>query len=364
MKTRRMRILLRVVATLSLLGAAGCESLLVPQGYVTGGANSEGMGAAMAVPYNGPRARLAVVSVENKSAKGGRIGDGMAEMLVTAVVNSNRYIILERRELGGVLAEQDLATGGKVLPGTQAPTGQVVGSELLVYGAITEFEPNFQSNSGVLRNRKYGSLLLNLKQAHVALDLRVVDARTSQLLAAMSVTGRATDLSASVFAPVGGGSSRMGIGLAGYRNQPIEKAIRVCLARAVEFIVARTPAQFYHYDASGQPFVPNWPPPPIPAPGGAKPPPQSPAVPHAGPPAGAPASAAPQRVRVTLQTARVFQNPDAGSALVATVVKDTLLRLEGEKGNWYAVTLPDGRRGWVLKSFTSPAAPGPPVSRP
>lgn len=259
-RTSQARILSLAALGLLALALGGCEELLVPQARVTGGLNSQGMGAAMAVPYNGPRARLAVVAIDNKTAKGGRIGDGMAEMLVTELVNTNRYIILERRELGGVLAEQDLAKAGKVKPGTEAPTGHIEGAELLVFGALTEFEPDFQASHGTFTNRKYGSLTLFIKQAHVALDLRVVDARTSRIVATTSVTGRATDISAGVRTRVGGGRSRMGIGLSGYRNTPIEKAIRVCLAQAVQFIVSRTPAHFYRFDPSGQPFVPPWPP--------------------------------------------------------------------------------------------------------
>jgi curli biogenesis system outer membrane secretion channel CsgG len=329
---------------LLVLGAAGCEGLLTPQAQVTGGLNSEGMGAIMAVPYNGPRARIAVIAFDNQTAKGGRIGEGMSEMLVTELVNSNRFVVLERRELGGVLAEQDLGTSGKVQPGTEAPTGEIEGAEILVYGALTEFEPDLQGTQGTFANRKYGRLTLQLRQAHLALDLRLVDARTSRILSAVSITGRATDLGANLFTRVGGGSSRMGIGLAAYRNQPMEKAIRVCLAKAVQFVVSQTPAVYYRYDASGQPFVAQWPQPQT-----------LPSVPAAAssPPAAETGGAVRQpawapNAHVSVEAAQVFARPDAASQVIDTLRSGAAVRAANGRSGWRSVVLEDGRRGWVL----------------
>jgi curli biogenesis system outer membrane secretion channel CsgG len=355
---QRQRTCWLCAAALLLLAVTGCDQLLVPQARVTGGLDSEGMAAAQQALYVGPRARLAVVAIENKSGKGGRIGEGMAEMLVTELVNTNRYVILERQELGGVIAEQDLATAGRVEPGTEAPTGQIAGADLLVFGALTEFEPNFQATSGAFRNRKYGSLVLHLRQAHLALDLRLVDARTSQIVSATSVEGRATDLAADIFTRVGGGSSRMGIGLAGYRNQPMEKAIRVGLAKAVQFIVAQTPPVYYRYDASGQPIVP-WAGQaqgpavlPQPTPTGPPPAPNGPATP--------PDTASAATVYVVRPNARVFHQPTVRSPVVTGVPPGIALRVDGQQGSWYAVRLPDGRRGWIAATLTSPTPPQTP----
>ena len=57
---------------------------------------------AQAEDAMGPKARVAVNKFTDKSAKGrstGEIGDGMAEMLTTALFNTNRYIVLERQTL-------------------------------------------------------------------------------------------------------------------------------------------------------------------------------------------------------------------------------------------------------------------------
>ena len=66
--------------------------------------SNRSMAAAQADAYNGPKARIAVARFENKTADSMNwyspsIGDGMADMLTTALVNSGRYIVLERMAL-------------------------------------------------------------------------------------------------------------------------------------------------------------------------------------------------------------------------------------------------------------------------
>jgi len=149
---------MRRALSLSLLAGlaallAGCPELLEPQATVTSGQNAPTIDQAQAIPYNGPRARIAVITFDNKTGKGyGRIGQGMADMLATEFVNTNRYIVLERQELGAVTAEQDLARSGRIQPGTGAPTGQIEGAELLVMGALTAGSAAAASTTGAVRS--------------------------------------------------------------------------------------------------------------------------------------------------------------------------------------------------------------------
>jgi curli biogenesis system outer membrane secretion channel CsgG len=93
---------------------------------------------AQAERYDGPKARIAVGEFTDKTAKGGggsggwmrmwgysfkKIGDGMQDMLTTALFNTNRYIVLEREQLGAVLDEQDLGASGRIKKGTEAKIG-------------------------------------------------------------------------------------------------------------------------------------------------------------------------------------------------------------------------------------------------
>ena len=207
------------------------------------------MSQAQTVPYDGPKARIAVSSFVDKTARGyPSIGDGLADMLTTELFHTNRFIVLERQLLGEVLAEQDLAAAGRIKGGTEAPTGEIEGAELLVTGAVTEFDP---SAAGVGGGVVFGNLPIAIggggNRAHIAIDMRIVDAKSSRILAAVTVEGTATDIAGMTAFQVGGGYTELGIGLGGYKKTPTEKAVRIAIREAVNFIAGQTPAQFYRH---------------------------------------------------------------------------------------------------------------------
>ncbi len=211
---------------------------------------------AQAERYDGPKARIAIGEFQDKTAKGGgaggwmnmfgigwaQIGDGMRDMLTTALFNTNRYVVLEREQLDEVLREQDLGDSGRVKKGTEAPIGEIYGAELLITAAVTEFEGSAKGAGG-------GTRILGVtvgggvKKGHVAIDLRIIDTKTSQIVLATSVEGDSTSLAL-------GGATRVGslpVALGGFSKTPVEKAIRVCIEKAVEYIVTQTPTDYYRY---------------------------------------------------------------------------------------------------------------------
>lgn len=233
------------MAMIMFTSFAGCA----PTAEVTQGYGGPDMQSAQMAAYNGPQARIAISRFTDKTAKGwytGEIGDGMADMLATALFNSGKFIVLERSTLSDVMAEQDLGASGRVSQETSAPIGQIEGAELLVTGAVTGFEPDSGGLGGAiggLFGSPYGEIAGSFKNSYLAIDIRVIDARTSRILAAGTVEGRATDFGGG-FAIIGGS---LGGGLGGWSKTPMEKALRVCLAKAVEFISNRTPTTYYHY---------------------------------------------------------------------------------------------------------------------
>jgi curli biogenesis system outer membrane secretion channel CsgG len=200
---------------------------------------------------------LAVGEFQDKTAKGGwtggwfgmyglewrQIGEGMRDMLATALFNSNRYIVLEREQLGEVLAEQDLGASGRVKKGTEAPIGEIYGAELLITASVTEFEGSTKGVGGgtrILGVRVGGGV----KKGHIAIDIRIIDTKTSQIVAATSVEGKSTSIGAEGSTWIGGS---LPVSLGGFSKTPVEKAIRVCIQKAVEYIVSRTPAEYYRH---------------------------------------------------------------------------------------------------------------------
>jgi curli biogenesis system outer membrane secretion channel CsgG len=227
------------------------------------------MEEAQAERYDGPKARIAVADFEDKMSSTGQYraeyGRGMADMLATALFNTNRYVVLERQKLTYVLAEQDLGASGRIKRETAAPIGELEGAELLVTAAVTGFDPGVAggggSAGGVLGNlfgkaagQTLGNITGGLRRAHVALDLRVVDTKTGRVVAANSVQGSATEFSGSL----GAANTMFDGALGGFAKTPMERAIREAIQSSVDFVVSKTPAKFFRVAAS----APN--PPPVP----------------------------------------------------------------------------------------------------
>ncbi len=259
---RDKHLFYHLITLLGLLYLTGCVAPSAGTNTtVTSGQGSPSMAEVQAESYNGPKARIAVSQFKDKTGGGwwsGRIGNGMADQLTTALFNTNRYIVLERQTLGDVLNEQDLGASGRIRQDTAAPIGQIEGAELLIVGAVTEFSGNSSGGGGGIggfgRGGLLGGISLGFKKSHMAIDLRVIDTRTSRILAATSVEGEATDVKMGALMGGYGGSGALVGSLGGWKNTPTEKALRVCIKKAVEFIATKTPQRYYHYGSgSSQP---------------------------------------------------------------------------------------------------------------
>jgi curli biogenesis system outer membrane secretion channel CsgG len=190
---------------------------------------------------NGPKLRVCVMDFTDKSAQGGgQIGTGMKEQLVTALSQTNAFIVLERDALNAVMAEQDMGQTGRFKEGTVAKTGELVGASFLIYGAVTEYSDSESSVSGGVQGLgSIGNVIAPavgaaLNQAHVAIDMRLVDTQTGQVVNSTSVEGSPRDLSAGL----SGGYSRVLLGLSGSYRTPREKAVRACMIKAVNWIAS------------------------------------------------------------------------------------------------------------------------------
>jgi len=315
------------------------------------GTPSEGptMDQAQQENYMGPKARVAVTKFEDKSAKGSlAIGNGMAEMLANALFATNRFIVLERQSLDDVIKEQDLGASGRIRTETAAAIGEIEGADLLIEGTITEFEPGTSGAGGGLggilsrHSGVIGGLAGGIRTSHVAMIVKVIDARTSRRLASEQVEGKATDVGG--LAGLGGGGLAGAFG--GYSNTPMEKAIRVSIEEAVKLIVAKTPSSYYRASAPSQPQVA--PPTPTAPPKQAVPAPKT--IPQ---PVVSTAEPEPRIVYVKWPTTNLREGPGTNFKALLEIKKGTALAILEDKGQWLRVRLEDGQEGWIGKATTA-----------
>lgn len=213
---------------------AGCTTARVQS---TGGPD---MDSARAEAYDGPKARVVVAQFEDKMSSSGHYraeyGRGMADMLKTALFQSNRYILLERERMRAVEAER----------ARRKSAIKLEDADLVITAAITGFDPGTAGGSsgvGGALGSMFGSVVGSFKQARVTMDLRVIDVDTGRVIAATSVEGKATGVGAGL-AGVGGS---LGGGLSGFAKGPMEGAIRDMIQQSVEFIGSRTPKTYFRY---------------------------------------------------------------------------------------------------------------------
>jgi curli biogenesis system outer membrane secretion channel CsgG len=245
----------------NLMSAAIVASMVVLATFIITcpGANAQSrggpdIGTARSQAYHGGKAAIAVADFEDKTVGSGMYraayGRGMQDMLVTSLFNTNRFIVLEREKLQAVITEQDMGASGRFRKDTAAPIGELEGAQLLVVAAVTGFDPGQAgargggSKKGLFgSDSRIGSLVGGFQQAHVAMDLRIVDTATGRVLAATNVEekARSFDLGGSAFGRSAAGD------LSTFARTPMEKAIRRAIEQAVEFVASQTPAEFYRY---------------------------------------------------------------------------------------------------------------------
>jgi len=222
--------------------------------------------------YNGPRAKVVVASFVCKAEKcspgtdpsqvqaavigklfgievstsRGDLGAGIADMMMTALINSNHFIVYDRSILDQLQKEANIGNQGQ----------QLQGAEILITGTITAFEPDAggsRGGGGGIIGGLLGGIMGGQKKAYIAVDFRAVDVRSGAVIAAFRVEGEATD------ADIGGAlgalipGAALGGALSQYQKTPTGKAIAVMVSKAVEEFIRRIPPSYFKYGPDGQP---------------------------------------------------------------------------------------------------------------
>ncbi|HJX16883.1 MAG TPA: CsgG/HfaB family protein [Acidiferrobacterales bacterium] len=286
------RVLSRAGLMLAMLALAGCATTA----EVTKGGGAT-IGEAQAEKYDGPKARITVGAIVDKTGAADKKGSlryqldvlrrrssspesfqsenvvgGIRDLVTTALFQSNRFIVLEREAISETLVEQEFSASGKVGEASRIPIGQVEGAELLVVGALTGFDAAAAGGGGfpipipINRGRDFVVLDVEIRKSHVAMDLRVIDVRTGRIVSTVAVEGSARKFGAGLsgFARTRhGGMVRIPTVLRGFANTPVEKAISEMVDAAVTHIVEKTPPVYFHFEApdSGKPPPPATKPP-------------------------------------------------------------------------------------------------------
>lgn len=135
---------------------------------------------------SGLKKRVAVINFEDRSGYGHNIGRGVSDMLVTALVESDQFIVIEREELDEVLKEQGLGMSGTVTPQSAAKIGQLLGVQRIITGSITEFGSKKNKIGGGIGGFNLG---VSTTSARVTVDIRFINTTTGEIPMAKTAEG-------------------------------------------------------------------------------------------------------------------------------------------------------------------------------
>lgn len=242
-----------------LLSLSGCTSQ-----YLTTFTPENEPSRHLDMNYQGQRANIAVGDFQVKAHGATQyIGDGLREMLATALFESQRFNVLDRMDMQALTAEQKLSYSKMAERGAPKLGAQMQVAELLMYGVVSEFEAE-ASGAGLKvdvpatwgsASVKAGSGSLKGKNAHMAIDVRVVDTASGRVVAARRIAGSAASFMATVGADVeakissGGDIYRVRIpaSLGVFKNTAMELAIRDCIYRSVIYATQSVPPQYFKH---------------------------------------------------------------------------------------------------------------------
>jgi len=184
----------------------------------------------------GGRPSVAVIDFTNDGAAAswfhGDVGHQLAGVLSNELTSTGDFNVVERQKVNAVLAEQDFANSGRVRRGTGPKTGNITGAQYLITGTVTSYTENTADTGGGVSFAGF-HVGGGKSEAYVAIDLRVVDAETSEVVFSRTVEGRSTDSNVDV-----GGSTWYGLGgdFHHARNTPASKAVRAALVEASNYL--------------------------------------------------------------------------------------------------------------------------------
>ena len=209
--------------------------------------------------YSGPKKRLAVMNTDKgensvssewfklmqrygKFHTPDDVGLKLNSMLTTALNNTGRFVLMERQNFEDIRGEQSLMTEGQTTTQTGAQKGSVLGAQVMVRCAITEFVDDSVKEGGA------GGVHLPLgivvgggssrKKAKVTVDIKMYDVATSKILYTSTASGNSDSKSSAMGISMFGAGAVFGKST----NDPIEKATRDAITGAVNFITEKMEA--------------------------------------------------------------------------------------------------------------------------
>ena len=145
-----------------------------------------------ALPEPDKKPAIAVYNIADKTGQRKQTGasvvtQGATDMLITALVRSRQFKVLDRSRLGNFMNEQQLQSKDRLASGEGPEIGEITGADYVIKGAITEYQVDKKTGGlGISIAGMGGSTETAI--ASTAIDIRLVDTTTGEVVWARSLT--------------------------------------------------------------------------------------------------------------------------------------------------------------------------------
>ena len=163
--------------------------LLALAGMVGGCAMTNWLCVYPRLPSGAVKRVVAVSSFENRSGFDGQwqLGSGMADLLVSELVRSENFDVVERQHFETVVGEIHRQQNGLFRPEGKTTPGRMKSAQYLIRGVINDFS---QTGGGSLAVALRTLLFMGRGyNARVALTLTIVDIETGQIISSVQSIG-------------------------------------------------------------------------------------------------------------------------------------------------------------------------------
>ena len=187
----------------------------------------------------GLRYTIQVRKFENKANWSGRwnLGDAWGAVLTDKLQQSGEFIVVAEQDMRReAIAEQDFAQSGRVAGGKKAPkTGQMTPAQLMIKGAITQFDDGTSGGGG---GASYRGIRVGVKggKSLISGTVYVVDSTTGQVTASKNFEAVLKKRGLNVGVARNGWAGDLG----GFQKTPVGKIMNEAADQVVAFLRSQT----------------------------------------------------------------------------------------------------------------------------
>src|SRR5437879_7159808 len=175
------------------------------------------------------------------------IGKGISDLLVKYLVKDGTYSVIERKAMDKILAEQNFSNSDRANPNSAAKLGKLLGVDAIIVGSITQFgndnkDTKVGGGGGGLGRFGVGGFSHKNSKAVVALDARMVDIDTAEILGVADGKGESSRESTSLLGGGGGwhgfGGGAVDFGASDFQNTIIGEAVKKAVDQMSAGVIA------------------------------------------------------------------------------------------------------------------------------